>query len=178
MGFDKRHFIWESSSLLGHAIKLIQNCFGRNPILAGDDPALTSSGLEVICDKLPGQGPLGGLVSSLENCPTLWALVLAADLPLLQPPDLNLLLEQDRKDFQMLTLSIDRKPEPLAALYNKDSLEFWKKRLESGQLSLRDGFEYLPWDAVLLNENSNSLKNFNSPGDLKYLTKIEINDSD
>ncbi|MCX7620211.1 MAG: molybdenum cofactor guanylyltransferase, partial [Acidimicrobiales bacterium] len=56
-------------------------------VVGGDERALASFGLEVVPDRWPGEGPLGGLITGLEatGSGVEYVVVAGCDLPGLQP---------------------------------------------------------------------------------------------
>lgn len=55
---------------------------------------------------------------------------------------------------------------------DKRKTSYWKKRIETGQLSLIDGLRSLKWRAVALEPDSSSLLNVNSPEDMDRLRRL------
>ena len=147
-----------------------RTALGRKPILVGDrlEPE-RHQGFGILRDARPGKGPLGGLVSALRHCKSEWALVLAVDLPFLEEKDILRLTQAKTPDLDVLTLSMDDKPEPLAALYRKATLEFWEGRLSRNELSLHEGIEQLRWSVVRLPRGSRALFDLNRPEDLEAI---------
>ena len=172
LGRDKRVLrMWEET-LLERARRLLNELTGSEPKIVGDN--LSSLGLNpasIVTDAVSGRGPLGGLVASLENCSTNWSLVLAVDMPLLRKTELEILLGNMDDDYDVIALSIDETPEPLAALYHKRKFSYWIERLLRGQLSIRDGIETLEWKAVMLDKNSPALTNVNKQEDVNKILK-------
>ncbi len=143
---------------------------GELPVLVGDEVGPRSDGAwRVIPDARPQAGPLGGLVAALDDCDTDWVLAFAVDMPLMKPDDLKLLVESRNDEFDTLTLSIDGRPEPLAALYHTRTAPFWRQQLERGKLSLHEGIELLDWSPIRLPSKSRSLTNINRLDDLNKL---------
>lgn len=172
LGRDKRVLrLWEET-LLERTRKLLHEITGSEPLIVGDNLAfLGIKSASIIADALPGRGPLGGLVASLKYCPTRWSLVLAVDMPLLRNAELRKLLENIDDDYDLVALSIDETPEPLAALYQTRKYSFWRERLLRGQLSIRDGIRNLEWKTVMLDKNSAALSNINKQEDVDKILK-------
>jgi molybdopterin-guanine dinucleotide biosynthesis protein A len=75
MGRDKAALEWGDSSLLDHMVQLLSTVTGRVRVVGrGELP-----------DRIPGKGPLGGILTALEASETAENLVVAVDLPLLTP---------------------------------------------------------------------------------------------
>lgn len=171
LGQDKRLVQVGGQNLWARTSGVVESLLGRKPILVGDNlPEECHIGYRILRDALPDRGPLGGLVAALRACPSPWALILAVDLPFLQPSDLELLLHADVQPCQALTLSLQGQPEPLATLYQQSTMAYWERRLVGHQLSMHAGLGLLKWRAVLLPPRSRALENLNRPEDLDKLT--------
>lgn len=172
LGRDKRILRLWKETLLERTRKLLNELIGLEPLIVGDN--LSSLGLNpgsIIADALPGCGPLSGLVASLGYCPSSWGLVLAVDMPLLRKTELRKLLDNMDDDYDVVALSINETPEPLAALYHRRKYSFWRERLFRGQLSIRDGIRNLEWKAVMLDKNSVAVSNLNNPEDIDNILR-------
>ncbi|MEE9554943.1 MAG: molybdenum cofactor guanylyltransferase [candidate division Zixibacteria bacterium] len=172
LGRDKRILRLWKETLLERTWKLLNELIGSEPLIVGDN--LSSLGLNprsIIADALPGRGPLSGLVASLGYCPSSWGLVLAVDMPLLRKTELRKLLDNMDDDYDVVALSINETPEPLAALYHRRKYSFWRERLFRGQLSIRDGIRNLEWKAVMLDKNSVAVSNLNNPEDIDNILR-------
>jgi molybdenum cofactor guanylyltransferase len=80
MGRDKATLKWGTGSLLDHMTLLLSTVTSRVRVVGrGDLP-----------DRIPGKGPLGGILTALETSDREANLLLAVDLPLLPPAFLEL----------------------------------------------------------------------------------------
>jgi molybdopterin-guanine dinucleotide biosynthesis protein A len=170
MGIDKRWIKIGHETIIERIYNLIENVLGEPPVVVSNNPdKRIPSTWEIIPDKIAGKGPLGGLVALLENCGSEWALVLAVDLPYLISQEIDLLLTSTRDGYEVITLSNSGDPEPLVALYNKSTLDFWTQRLVNNELSLHRGIKKLKWKPVLIPIGSQALTNLNTQEDLAKL---------
>src|SRR5574342_801833 len=80
MGRDKATLKWGTDSLLNHMVQLLSTVVGAVRIIGRDD----------LPDRIPGKGPLGGILTALETTDREANLVLAVDLPLLTPAFLKM----------------------------------------------------------------------------------------
>ena len=120
-----------------------------------------------IVDYVPDGGPLAGVISALKTRPEADWLVLAVDLPQLDTPTLDYLLEHatDRR-FTAFRSSHDGLPEPLCALYRAESVELLEGYFESGIRCPRKVL--IKSEAQLLDlPNPRALDNVNTPDDLR-----------
>ncbi len=170
MGRDKRLIRFNGKTLLEGAISLLEAVCPGSPILAGNNlTRIAPSGYRILPDAQAGCGPLGGLVAALGDCPTPWALVIGVDMPLLTPKVLKSLIQAPRMGFQGVCLSCGDILEPLAAIYAREGLEYWRKRLEAGEFSLTSGIEELCWKSVLIPNGNRAMLNVNQQQDLASL---------
>lgn len=75
MGRDKAALRWKDCSLLDHMVLLLSTVADAVRIVGRDE----------LPDRVPGQGPLGGILTALEATDSDANLFLAVDLPLLTP---------------------------------------------------------------------------------------------
>lgn len=176
MGRDKRLFELGGRTLLQRAGSLLEQVTGRPPFAVGDNlDGIWPDPGRIIADARPGCGPLGGLAALLPTCPTRWALVVAGDMPLLTAADLRLLVERVSDGDRVAALSGGVRPEPLAALYRRDTGDYWRRRLEQGNYKLDSGFRELCWVKVVPSHPGLSLFNVNRVEDLEWLRDLEGN---
>ncbi len=171
-GSDKRKLLIAGQSLISRSIDLMKSFLGRDPFVVGDNFEGIDVGSAVILkDAQADSGPLGGLVSSLENCDTKWALVMAVDLPNINAGDLEVLLGSRDATYDIITLSTDARPEPLIALYQTRTVPYWRGRLARKKLGLSEGIIKLKYKTVIPGGGEESLRNINDPKDIKGLKK-------
>ncbi|MFK7911125.1 MAG: NTP transferase domain-containing protein [Akkermansiaceae bacterium] len=107
-----------------------------------------------ITDAFGSIGPLGAIASAQQNDPNSAWLVLACDLPLLEPEHLTQLadLRQPEKDATCFTSATDGLPEPLCTIWEPSSVTPVKIAVEANKRCPR---------SVLLSLDTNALP---SPG--------------
>ena len=99
--------------------------------------------VRVITDKVPDAGPLMGLYSGLNAIEAERALVVAVDMPFVQPALLSFLLSQPASD-ELLVPLVSNVPQVLLAVYPRTILPFVEKRLQQGRHDLRSLLEVVP----------------------------------
>ncbi|UCG50713.1 MAG: molybdenum cofactor guanylyltransferase [Candidatus Latescibacterota bacterium] len=163
-GKDKRQILIGGISLLEKTRRLLVDLLGREPFVVGDNLSdLVLDPSTIVPDSRPGCGPLGGLVAALSHSPTVWSLVMAADMPFLTIEDLRRLADARAERFDVVALSRTGAPEPLAALYHIRRLHYWHECLDSGLYSLAKSIKTLDCKTVILGASSRSLQNINTP---------------
>ena len=138
MGRDKA-----SEMLLGRS--LLQRVIDRVAGLATDLILVSAAGqalpdvsapvpVRIVEDEYARIGPLGGICSGLSGLTSRYAVTVACDMPLLQPPLLaELLLQAPNHDA---VVPLNGPPEPLCAVYSVDCLSVIRDRIEAGEYKL------------------------------------------
>ncbi len=89
-------------------------------------------------DPATDMGPLGGLAAALATGIAEFYLVVAADLPLVRPALLRLLLERaSAVDAQAIVPLVADRPEPLCAVYRPDCLPLVEEQARGEDRSLQ-----------------------------------------
>lgn len=104
------------------------------------EPLLLPSSVRVVTDRYPGRGSLGGIFTGLEASAEPWSLVVACDMPFLNPDLLRHLLGQTA-NVDAVVPRLKGQPEPLHTLYSKDCLTPIRRRLEADDLKVASLFE-------------------------------------
>lgn len=99
--------------------------------------------VRIVPDQIPDQGPLMGLASGLSVIDSSHALVMAVDMPFVQPEILAFLLAQPRTDALLVPV-VSSIPQVLLAIYPKTTLPLIEKCLHQGQRSLHSLLEVAP----------------------------------
>ena len=128
------------------------------------------AGLPGIFDESDGIGPAAGLLAAHGAHPDAAWLVLACDLPLLQPSTLlGLIRARDGRHIAIAYRSpVDDLPEPLCALWEPAALAKLSRLVQAGRYRLRDIMQ--SGDTLLLPAPDDGvLDNINTPRDLEWL---------
>ncbi len=124
--------------------------------------------IEMVEDRWPGEGPLGGIVTALlhtrENEPECeWNLIVSCDMPFLTADWLRFLAERARKSgAQVIVPRSTHGPEPLCACWRTDALDTLQGAFERGVRKVTQGIALLC--AEVLDERD--WKRFDSAGRL------------
>jgi molybdopterin-guanine dinucleotide biosynthesis protein A len=165
LGRDKASEVLAGRTLLQRAVDACAGVASRYVVVRARGQALpaleASAPVESVEDAYPETGPLGGIYTGLtalagaaEAGP---ALVLACDLPLLQPSLLKGLLRLAPGHDAVAPVR-DRLPEPLCAVYSVRCAEAAKRQLDAGAYRVAGLLEavdaryvpegeWRPWDA-------------------------------
>jgi len=136
MGVDKTMLPVDGEPLVARVAEMVGELCQHVVVVTNRPEALESAdlptGVRVLQDEVAYQGPLGGLVTALENAEDDWVLAVAADMPWLRPEVVRLLWES-RDGAQVVIPLTEKGSEPLLALYHRDCLPAARKVLESGR---------------------------------------------
>jgi molybdopterin-guanine dinucleotide biosynthesis protein A len=106
-------------------------------------------GLEIVEDRWPGEGPLGGIITALEDAarstaPPEWNLILSCDMPFLTQDWLAFLGERAVKcKAQVVFAHSASGPEPLCACWRTDAAAELRSGFERGVRKVMEGIALL-----------------------------------
>jgi molybdenum cofactor guanylyltransferase len=137
MGADKAFLHLGDQTLLDRArASAMAVCESVRVVGAGE-----KFGSEAIEDIFPNRGPLGGIHAALRSSTRELNLMLAVDLPFIQPEFLNYLLEQARASSAIVTVPrISGGWQPLCAVYRPSFAEVAEKALSAGKNKIDASF--------------------------------------
>ena len=90
-------------------------------------------GTPIVTDEMPDVGPLMGLYTGLHAIHTSHALVIAVDMPFVQPEMIAFLLSQPLADSSLLVPLVNAIPQVLFAVYPRSVLPLIEERLHAGR---------------------------------------------
>ena len=128
--------------------------------------------VQLVSDRYPGCGSLGGIFTGLSASRDPWVLVVACDMPFLNPRLLRRLMAM-RRDVDAVIPRLKGQPEPLHALYSKTCLGPMERMLQAEQLKIAPLFEQVRVRYVdeatidRIDPDHRSFFNINSPTDLE-----------
>jgi molybdenum cofactor guanylyltransferase len=118
MGSDKAFLELSGRSLLSRALDLAR-AVTPDVRIVGDPEKFAAHGV-VVADIYSARGPLGGIHAALSNSTTDWNLILAVDLPFLEPRLLSYLIAEAQASDAVVTVpSAGGHLHPLCAVYRK-----------------------------------------------------------
>jgi molybdopterin-guanine dinucleotide biosynthesis protein A len=132
-------------------------------------------GARLVFDQEPDRGPLMGLYSGLSAITMQRALVVAVDMPFVQPALLSYLLSQSLTGAMLVPIANDV-PQVLLAIYSRSILPFITERLRQGRRDPRSLLEvapvqYIPEEELRqVDPQLRSFINLNTPEELRGLT--------
>lgn len=143
---------------------------GCAPVLAvgGDVAGLTAIGLDAVADATPGAGPLGGLVTALDEITARGLqecdlVAVACDLPGLDASTVRHLLEVPVGAADVICAQTDR-IEPLCARWLPGSFATLRTTFARGDRAVHRALEGL--SVATVDVDPRAMRNANSPSDL------------
>ena len=166
-GSDKALVNVGGTPMLARMIVLLQVVTGDARIV-GPPEKYAGSGIAVVPDRWPGEGPLGGIITALENTATRdprcqWNLIVGCDMPFLTRDWLSYLRERAAKCTARVLLPHSASgPEPLCACYRTDAAERLRAVFEAGVRKITDALKQVKTEVLDEREG----KRFDSAGRL------------
>lgn len=170
-GRDKAFATVGGEPIAVRTLRLFQQIFPQVIVVGHEPERFRGFGVDVIPDRIPGCGPLGGIHAAMLASRHPWLFVAACDMPGLQPDPIRLLLDRIG-DADAVIPRWENDIEPLHALYAVRTLPLVEESLRQGRLGIREVLpamvvDYVP-DATLraVRGGPESLTNVNTPEEL------------
>jgi molybdopterin-guanine dinucleotide biosynthesis protein A len=139
MGRDKALLEIDGQPLVARIALLVEEAAG-SAVIIGDPRRYGSLGFRAIPDRIAGLGPLGGLLTALENTTAAWNLVVACDMPGLTVAVMRrlVLAIPTAGQAQCIVPVSEQGIEPLCALYHRDCLVDVRQAITRKRLKMKD----------------------------------------
>jgi molybdenum cofactor guanylyltransferase len=124
MGRDKALLPFRGAALAQSVAEAVQGACGT-VFLVGNAQRHGRLGYRVVPDVYPGEGPLGGILTALQQTQADWNLMVACDMPTLSADFLCQLLDAAERSegYALIPLGPSGRLEPLCAAYHRRSLQ-------------------------------------------------------
>jgi molybdopterin-guanine dinucleotide biosynthesis protein A len=175
-GAVKAALVVGGRSIAERQLEALRAVFDRVVVVANDPGPWSALGVEVVPDRRPGDGPLGGLQAALAATGGHDAVVcVAGDMPFLTPEVLRLLRDH-APDADAVAARVGGRAEPLLARYARRCLPVVEAQLAAGERAVHALLEQrlaVAWleEAALraVDPELRALTNVNTPEDLARL---------
>ncbi len=171
-GQDKRALRVGRTTILERQLAALDGLVDRVFVVGGDPSAAGGARPEVVPDRLPDAGALGGLYTALCEAAGPHVLVVACDLPFVTPPLLARLISLAGDECDAVVPRSADGPQPLCAVYARRLAGDVRRRIESGRLKVQDLFETIrvrevgPAEVATFDPDGRLFFNVNTPDDL------------
>ena len=168
----------QAITFIEYLVSLLKEFCSETLIVARDQAHASDyafPGVRVTFDETPDIGPLMGLYSGLSAINTARALVVAVDLPCIQPALLSFLLSQPLSTDSLLVPLVHNVPQVLLAIYPRSVLPVIKEQLLQVRRDLRCLLDVAPVQFVeeaqlrQIDPRLRSFMNVNTPEELREL---------
>lgn len=145
MGHDKASLLIEGEPLLSRSVARLRLALAEVIVVGASSLAPLVPSTRIVPDGWPGRGPLGALATALDTLGALeptggeWALLVACDMPFIQPALLREIarLALTEPEVDAVAPRGPRGLEPLHAAYHRRCLPLATARLASDDASLQ-----------------------------------------
>ena len=176
MGSDKAMLRLGNETFLSIALRNARAICAA-PVIVGDAGRYAAFG-NVVDDRYPGCGPLGGIHAALCASVTELNLILSVDLPTMKPDFLCWLVSEAEIGMELATVPrLNGRSEPLCAVYRREILPVVERSLQAGRYKIDAIFSEVPTRFVS-EETINSagfdaevFRNVNTPDDYERIKR-------
>jgi len=140
MGMDKSVLAINGKPMVEIIAEQLRTSFSQTLISANDAEKFAFLGLQIVPDRIQGQGPLMGIASALEASANEVNFVVACDIPHIDLTYVRKMLWRAKGADIVIPRSRDKEYEPLFAVYNKSALEAINEVLRTGGRKISDVF--------------------------------------
>jgi molybdopterin-guanine dinucleotide biosynthesis protein A len=181
MGKNKALLRLEGERLIERVVGCVEHVSDDIMVVTNDETTydFLSGRVRFVRDSTgPGRGPLAGIASALQSATYPRVLIVATDMPFLNPDLLAFLASRDlTADVTVPLIAEDGFPETLHAIYHKRALPAIEAQLACGRGKITAFFPevqvcYVTWDEIApFDPGFRSFFNANTPGEwLQALT--------
>ncbi len=160
MGIDKSMLLIKDKPIIQHICDQLRGTFSQILISTDDVEKYAFLGFDCIPDKIPGQGPLMGIASTLEASANELNFVVACDIPHIDIRLVRKMLAEAHAADMVVPTTGNEKYEPLFAVYRKSVIETINQVLLSGVRKISDAFVECKVKYIKL--KTNQLTNLNT----------------
>jgi molybdenum cofactor guanylyltransferase len=177
-GRDKSQLRIGGRSILERQVSALRSCTDRIFLVGSRNVSFVPESLMVVADRMTDRGPLGGLDAALTAAGDDAVVLLACDMPNVTGPWLSHLVGL-LDDVDAVVPRTERGYHPLCAVYAQSCRSTVQRRLEQGQLRMRDLLTELrvrpvdPAEIGRFGEASHLLANVNTQADLDALESLQ-----
>jgi molybdopterin-guanine dinucleotide biosynthesis protein A len=153
--------------MLARMIELMQGAAGKVKLVALPGKYVGYD-VEIVADQWPGEGPLGGIITALEDAgkssrKSEWNLMVSCDMPFLTNDWLKFLFRRAAESKAQVVLPHSASgPEPLCACYRTDAAGALRAAFESGVRKVTEGLKQVTTEVL----DEKDWKRFDNAGGL------------
>jgi len=152
-GQDKALVEFGGKPMLARMVELLQGVTKEVRIIAARGK-YEMFGVKIVEDRWPGEGPLGGIITALEDAAgsaarAEWNLIVSCDMPFLTREWLTFLCDRAAKSKAQVVLPHSgHGPEPLCACYRTAAAGALRAAFESGVRKVTQGLQHVTTEVL------------------------------
>lgn len=171
LGTDKLFAEINQTNLLQKTIETCSNLFSSVKIVAKESSKFEILATSVLLDSDLADGPMAGIISSLEDCHDEFCFITAADYYDLSEAILHTIIESYRNE-QYLGLKINGRLQPLCGVFHKSCLPKLKEIAKTKNYKMVDALESL--DSHYVEVSFPKWRNINYSEDLEEIRRENV----
>jgi molybdopterin-guanine dinucleotide biosynthesis protein A len=162
MGTDKSLLKLDGEALIVRGVRKLQYVCAEVAIAGGE-----AGPRRVIPDRWPNCGPLGGIVSALEQTAYEWNLFVAVDMPFVPEEVFRTLVAAAGSDDLVVLAEAEGKLQPLCGVYSRRALPMLRAELQAGRYKVKDAVAATGALRLVQFETLDWFRNLNTQEDFK-----------
>lgn len=173
MGRDKAFIELGGKTLIERVLERGAKLSPAETILVTNQPAQYAHlGLPMYRDILPDKGSLGGIYTALLQASSQFVLVLACDMPFINPGLLRFMIAQADEDVDIVAPRVAGYPQGLHAIYSKSCIAPIARQLAANRLKIIRFYDQMrvryldEADYAEFDSDARSFANLNTPEEL------------
>jgi len=136
MGVDKASLLLDGVTMLQRSVNRLAGAVDELVLVGAPGRPLpdvvTDRPVRLVEDPIEGKGPLVGIVAGLEACRGSVALVVAVDMPFVEPALLRALVTRLDEDHRWVVPVAEERPQPLCSVLAVSALPVLRAHLAAG----------------------------------------------
>lgn len=160
MGFDKTHILFRGQTFLTNAIDLMRDY--TNDIVISSNTNLTTD-LSVYADEIQNIGPMGGIYTCLKKIKHSKALIMAADMPLINHKIIDSLIINTDKNSEISIFKAQNRLQMLVGMYDQKILPLLDNQIAQKDYKLNHLLDNTQHQIIDAKQFEDKFININSP---------------
>ena len=129
-GVAKHAIVIDGKPIFARQIEVLAPLVGAILVSA---PAPIDDAYCTVPDTVADGGPVHGIAGGLGACTTTWMIVVAGDMPFLQPAVIEMLCERTTEAVDAIAFEIDGRPQPLLCALKQATFELVQGAFRAGE---------------------------------------------
>jgi len=133
MGRPKAILPFDGVPLITYIVRNLESLFAQLIVVAAPEQKIPATGVHLVCDDVPYQGPVGGICYGMRACKHPICFVTSCDAPFLSVSLISYLLSQI-SDYDVVVPVWEDRLQPLHAVYRSSVLPALEEQLARNEL--------------------------------------------